>query len=119
MPTKKKRIGFIPRDDVVKIIEKLSIEHNLSTSKIISLLVEEALSKRGIYNIRTGKEINNNIENNFLNLKSDNYSKNNENEIRYENKIENRNEFDSFDFITYEKFILFMKFQAMMRKYES
>ena len=46
MPTKKKRVGFIPREDVMRIIENLSIENNLSNSKIISILVEEALSIR-------------------------------------------------------------------------
>ena len=46
MPTKKKRVGFIPRDDVMRIIDNLSIENNLSNSKIISILVEEALSIR-------------------------------------------------------------------------
>ena len=50
MPTKKKRVGFIPREDVMRIIEKLSTENNLSNSKIISILVEEALSVRGIFN---------------------------------------------------------------------
>ena len=44
MPTKKKRVGFIPRADVMRIIDKLSVENNLSNSKIISILVEEALS---------------------------------------------------------------------------
>ena len=55
MPTKKKRVGFIPRVDVMKIIDKLSIENNLSNSKIISILVEEALSMRGIFNKNNGK----------------------------------------------------------------
>ena len=55
MPTKKKRVGFIPREDVMRIIEKLSIENNLSNSKIISILVEEALSIRGIFNKKNGK----------------------------------------------------------------
>ena len=55
MPTKKKRVGFIPREDVMRIIEKLSIENNLSNSKIISILVEEALSVRGIFNKNNGK----------------------------------------------------------------
>ena len=50
MPTKKKRVGFIPREDVMRVIDKLSIENNLSYSKIISILVEEALSIRGIFN---------------------------------------------------------------------
>ena len=55
MPTKKKRVGFIPREDVMRIIDKLSIENNLSNSKIISILVEEALSIRGIFNKKNGK----------------------------------------------------------------
>ena len=55
MPTKKKRVGFIPREDVLRIIDKLSIENNLSNSKIISILVEEALSTRGIFNKKKGK----------------------------------------------------------------
>ena len=55
MPTKKKRVGFIPREDVMIIIDKLSIENNLSNSKIISILVEEALSIRGIFNKKNGK----------------------------------------------------------------
>ena len=55
MPTKKKRVGFIPREDVMRIIDKMSIENNLSNSKIISILVEEALSIRGIFNKKNGK----------------------------------------------------------------
>ena len=55
MPTKKKRVGFIPREDVMRIIDNLSIENNLSNSKIISILVEEALSIRGIFNKKSGK----------------------------------------------------------------
>ena len=55
MPTKKKRVGFIPREYVMRIIEKLSTENNLSNSKIISILVEEALSIRGIFNKKKGK----------------------------------------------------------------
>ena len=55
MPTKKKRVGFIPREEVMRIIDKLSIENNLSNSKIISILVEEALSLRGIFDKKTGK----------------------------------------------------------------
>ena len=55
MPTRKKRVGFIPREDVMRIIDKLSIENNLSNSKIISILVEEALSIRGIFNKKNGK----------------------------------------------------------------
>ena len=39
----------------MRIIDKLSIENNLSNSKIISILVEEALSIRGIFNKNNDK----------------------------------------------------------------
>jgi len=73
MPTKKKRVGFIPRDDVMRIIDKLSIENNLSNSKIISILVEEALSIRGIFDKKNGKAIQSNHLNNNKEVLSDNY----------------------------------------------
>ena len=59
MPTKKRRVGFIPRSKVLEIIDKLSFESNLSNSKIISILVEEALFKRGILNLLEQKDSNN------------------------------------------------------------
>jgi len=76
MPTKKKRVGFIPREDVMRIIDNLSIENNLSNSKIISILVEEALSIRGIFNKKNGKltkpyQINNDNSKNLFDNSSD------------------------------------------------
>ena len=96
MPTKKKRVGFIPREDVMKIIDKLSIENNLSNSKIISILVEEALSTRGIFNKKNGKAIHTNL------------------------KIKDNSDYTSeehIDLHTYKKFLSFLKFQEMMREY--
>ena len=58
MPTKKTRVGFIPRSDVLNLINKLSFESNLSISKIINILVEEALYKRGIFKIKNGRVFN-------------------------------------------------------------
>ena len=132
MPTKKKRVGFIPREDVMRIIEKLSTENNLSNSKIISILVEEALSIRGIFNKKNGKvtqsyqstqdnnqnlshnssdfinnaklSINTNLGNHFLPSKSTHL-----NELNQED----------FDLQTYKKFLLFLKFQEMMDKYNT
>ena len=132
MPTKKKRVGFIPREDVMKIIDKLSIENNLSNSKIISILVEEALSIRGIFNKKNGKathsyqvnsdhlenlsddsgdfidnakhSIDNNLGNNLISSKSTHL-----NEVNQE----------TFDLQTYKKFLSFLKFQEMMDKYDT
>ena len=132
MPTKKKRVGFIPREDVMRIIDKLSIENNLSNSKIISILVEEALSIRGIFNKKNGKakelyqvnkensqnlfdnsgdildkaklSIDNNLVNHFIPSKSTHLNEENQ---------------EAFDLQTYKKFLSFLKFQEMMDKYNT
>ena len=132
MPTKKKRVSFIPREDVMIIIDKLSLENNLSNSKIISILVEEALSIRGIFNKKNRKltqpyqtiednlhnlfdnscdlldkakhSIDNNLGNHFIPTKSTHLNAENQ---------------EAFDSQTYKKFLLFLKFQEMMDKYNS
>ena len=132
MPTKKKRVGFIPREDVMRIIEKLSTENNLSNSKIISILVEEALSIRGIFNKKNGKvaqsyqsnddnsknlfdnsgdftdneklSIDTNLGNHFIPSKSTHLNEENQ---------------EAFDLQTYKKFLSFLKFQEMMDKYKT
>ena len=132
MPTKKKRVGFIPREDVMRIIEKLSTENNLSNSKIISILVEEALSIRGIFNKKNGKvtqsyqsnddysknlfdnsgdftdnakpSIDTNLGNHFIPSKSTHLNEENQ---------------EAFDLQTYKKFLSFLKFQEMMDKYNT
>ena len=129
MPTKKKRVGFIPREDVMRIIDKLSIENNLSNSKIISILVEEALSMRGIFNKNNGKatqsfqikdsqnlsdnsadfidkserSINTKLVNHLIPIKADHF-----------NEVNN----EAFDLKTYKKFLSFLKFQEMIEKYD-
>ena len=132
MPTKKKRVGFIPRQDVMRIIEKLSIENNLSNSKIISILVEEALSIRGIFNKKKGKisqsyQLNNGHSQNSSNYSADFIDNSN---FSIDNKLGNHfnlsksthiNEVnqEAFDLQTYKKFLLFLKFQEMMDKYNT
>ena len=132
MPTKKKRVGFIPRQDVMRIIENLSIENNLSNSKIISILVEEALSMRGIFNKKIGR-VN---EAYLLNYKdSQNLSDNSDDfidksKLSIDTKL--RNQFnpsipthlydanqEAFDLQNYKKFLSFLKFQEMMDKYNT
>jgi hypothetical protein len=124
MPTKKKRVGFIPREGIMKIVDKLSFENNLSNSKIISILVEEALSQRGLFNIETGKE-------NLLYIKV-----NKDHESLTSNSVDvntclstaqldpskrifnSQNNNETFDLKTYEKFLSFLKFQEMIDRYE-
>ena len=132
MPTKKKRVGFIPREDVMRIIDNLSKENNLSNSKIISILVEEALSIRGIFNKKNGKatqsyQLNNVNLNNLIDHSGD--FKNNA-KLSIDPKLGNhfssaksthlnKPNQEAIDLQTYKKFLLFLKFQEMMDKYNT
>ena len=132
MPTKKKRVGFIPREDVMRIIEKLSTENNLSNSKIISILVEEALSIRGIFNKKNGKvtqsyQLNDNNSKNLFDNSGD--FKNNA-KLSIDTNLGNHfipskltdlnaENQEAFDLQTYKKFLSFLKFQEMMDKYNT
>ena len=131
MPTKKKRVGFIPREDVMRIIDRLSIENNLSNSKIISILVEEALSMRGIFNKKNGKETQSYQYNkNVSEILTDNSGDIKDNsKLSIDTKLGNLNPSNSnhlneamkeaSDLQTYKKFLSFLKFQEMMDKYNS
>ena len=48
MPSPRKRIGFLPSEEVHEIIEKLCKSNKFSQSKVTGLLVEEALRSRGV-----------------------------------------------------------------------
>ena len=56
MPSSRKRIGFLPSEEVHEIIEKLCTANDFSQSKVTGLLVEEALKSRGVLNKSFGKK---------------------------------------------------------------
>ncbi len=133
MPTKKKRVGFIPRDDVMRIIDNLSIENNLSNSKIISILVEEALSARGIFNkqnVKVTQSYSLSNKNNLQNLPDNSgdcidnanpsmETKSGNHFIPSRSTHLNESNQEAFDLQTYKKFLSFLKFQEMMDKYNA
>ena len=123
MPTKKRRVGFIPRNDVLDMITKLSYESNLSISKIINILVEEALYKRGIFNINNGKVLNyssKNMLNNENCIKVKNYDNNVSskfNDIKNsDNQLIKESSDEFIDKEIYAKFLMFLQFQEKMKK---
>ena len=126
MPTKKKRVGFIPRSDVFDIINKLSIESNLSNSKVINMLVEEALYKRGFFNMKTGKAFNESyssiLDYNYPSAK-DSFNKKSPYDFN-RNFLDNADlnskdiEEEVLDREIYSKFLLFLEFQEKMKKRE-
>ena len=131
MPTKKKRVGFIPRESVMRIIDKLSIENNLSNSKIISILVEEALSIRGIFNKNNGKATpsfqmpaspSQNLSDNsadFIDKSESSIDTKLVNHLNPSNSTHlNEVNNEAFDLKTYKKILKFLKFQEMTEKYD-
>ena len=71
-----KRIGYLPRKRVLEIIDKISESESISRSKVVGILVEEALGARGIDNFGFGNKIN--IKRNKVENLSDS-AKNNQN----------------------------------------
>tara|TARA_Y100000739_G_C20193979_1_gene277953 strand:- start:20 stop:406 length:387 start_codon:yes stop_codon:yes gene_type:complete len=124
MPTKKRRVGFIPRIEVLNLITKLSFESNLSNSKIISILVEEALSKRGMFNLETGKAFavkNNNSEHSKNKLSLENVEGEFNNKFKknffgdqklYKKEVSE----ELLDKEIYAKFLMFLQFEEKMRE---
>ena len=122
MPTKKRRLGFIPNSNVLALIMQLSSESNLSCAKVINILVEEALYNRGMINI-TSSAIFRDNNNNILEESSEDNLKivNNEFTNNYKNLLnkekihfKNVNE-EPFDNEIYTKFLMFLKFQEKMK----
>ena len=108
MPSQRKRIGFLPREEVQKIIEQICEHNKLSQSKVTGILVEEALTYRGalknsmnnklfeIYNNYNESSItSNDISNNQSPIDSDDLNLD-ENYIK--NEVQMINDFIEFKF---------------------
>ena len=77
MHSPRKRIGFLPSEEVHEIIEKLCAANEFSQSKVTGLLVEEALRFRGVLNGFNGQNPKNKWD--FINYSFDHetFSENN------------------------------------------
>lgn len=84
METTVKRIGYLPRKRVLEIIDQISKSESISRSKVVGILVEEALDARGIANFGYSNL------NKTKSLKSDNYAtiqKENKNMTNHEDEF--------------------------------
>ena len=74
MENKVKRIGYLPRKRVLEIIDEISKSESISRSKVVGILVEEALDARGIANFGYSNITKSNIYNtsNHKNLQNEN-----------------------------------------------
>ena len=90
MPSPRKRIGFLPSEEVHEIIEKLCAANEFSQSKVTGLLVEEALRSRGVLNESYSQNHNNNVD--FINFSIDHetFSENNKSPLNLDEYAVNK-----------------------------
>ena len=113
MPSPRKRIGFLPSEEVHEIIEKLCRSNEFSQSKVTGLLVEEALRSRGMLIETNGQ--NQNDGGDFINFSfdhetfSDNKSQLNVDEYAVNKKVLSENIKMMHEFIEFKYFKKVMK----------
>ena len=115
MPSPRKRIGFLPSEEVHEIIEKLCTANEFSQSKVTGLLVEEALRSRGVLNESYS---NNQIDkNDFINFSLDNetFRENNKSPINLDEYAVNKKVL-SDDIKMMHEFIEFKYFKKVMKR---
>ena len=114
MPSPRKRIGFLPSEEVHEIIEKLCTAYEFSQSKVTGLLVEEALRSRGVLN--QSYEQNENDKDYFINFSLDHetFSDNNKSPLNVDEYAVNKKVLSDnikmmHEFIEFKHFKKFMK----------
>ena len=115
MPSPRKRIGFLPSEEVHEIIEKLCTANEFSQSKVTGLLVEEALRSRGVLNESYGQNQKNNSD--FINFSFDNetFTENNISPLNVDEYAVNK-EVLSDDIKMMHEFIEFKYFKKVMKR---
>ena len=115
MPSPRKRIGFLPSEEVHQIIEKLCTANEFSQSKVTGLLVEEALMTRGVLNETYGQ--NQNYKLDFISFSSDKetFSENNKSPLNVDEYAVNKKVL-SDDIKMMHEFIEFKYFKKVMKR---
>ena len=115
MPSSRKRIGFLPSEEVHEIIEKLCTAKEFSQSKVTGLLVEEALRSRGVLSESYGQNQNNNRD--FINFSFDppTFTENNKSPLNVDEYAVNKKVLSDDIKMMYE-FIEFKYFKKVMKR---
>ena len=115
MPSSRKRIGYLPSEEVHEIIEKLCDVNEFSQSKVTGLLVEDALRSRGVLNESYGQNHNNNCD--FINFSFDHetFSENNSSSLNVDEYAVNKKELTD-DIKMMHEFIEFKYFKKIMKR---
>ena len=115
MPSPRKRIGFLPSEEVHEIIEKLCTANEFSQSKVTGLLVEEALRSRGVLSKNYGQ--NQNDGGDFINLSfnHETFSENNKSTLNVDEYEVNKKVLSENIKMMHE-FIEFKYFKKVMKR---
>ena len=115
MPSPRKRIGFLPSEEVHEIIEKLCTANEFSQSKVTGLLVEEALRSRGVLNKSYGQ--NQNEKGDLINFSFDHekFSDNNKSQLNVDEYAVNKKVLSENIKMMHE-FIEFKYFKKVMKR---
>ena len=117
MPSPRKRIGFLPSEEVHEIIEKLCTANEFSQSKVTGLLVEEALRSRGVLNESYGQNQKNRNDLLDFSFDHDTFSENNRSPLSVEEYAVNKKSI-SDDIKMMHEFIEFKHFKKVMKQNE-
>ena len=128
MPSIRKRIGYLPSINAQKTITKIANKEKLSQSKVVGILVEEALIARVAFDHKNSNKHNKNLYSNETNKDKPSFNYNDLEElisdkgITYDTKKYNYNSDyilskskENFNEELFEQFKQFILFQKMIK----
>ena len=115
MPSQRKRIGFLPSEEVHEIIDKLCKANEFSQSKVTGLLVEEALRSRGVISDGFSNKLDLMLK--FINnsFEEESFSKNDKLLLNSDEYIVNKKELSN-DIKLMHEFVEFKHFKKVMNQ---
>ncbi len=126
MPSIRKRIGYLPSINIQEIISNIAKKEKLSQSKVVGILVQEALIARGVFDLKNKNDsvINSkhsnktNIDNTFFRYgdfdelisdKGITYNNKKYNHSSDDYSSEHKQDYNEDLFALFKQFILFKK----------
>ena len=127
MPSIRKRIGYLPSINAQETITKIANKENLSQSKVVGILVEEALMARAGFDLQNSNDlIRKNLYSNEINNYNSSFNNNDLDELisdkgiiyntkkyNYNSKVNSSESKEKFNDELFEQFKQFILFQKM------
>ena len=127
MPSIRKRIGYLPSINAQETITKIATKENLSQSKVVGILVEEALIARGGFDLQNSSDqIRKKFYGEKYSVKNSSFNKNDLDEFisdkgitynsktySYNSKVNSTEQREKYNEELFEQFKQFIIFQKM------